>query len=413
MGEACHVTCCIAGGGPAGLMLGLLLARAGVAVWVLEKHADFLRDFRGDTIHPSTLEVMHELGLAADLLRLPHEKVARLGGTIGTERVAIGDFRHLPVQYPFVAMMPQWDFLNFLAGEASRYPHFRLDMRTAATGLIERDGTIAGASAVGPAGRLEIAADLVVACDGRGSVLRRAAGLEIEDLGAPMDALWFRLEREAGDEAETMGIVARGRILVLINRGTHWQTAFVIPKGSLDELKAQGLDAFRRAVAALLPLPAARLDAVASWDDVKLLVVKVDRLKRWWRPGFLAIGDAAHAMSPIGGVGINLAIQDAVAAANILAAPLKEGRLQDRHLAAIEARRMPPTRRTQRMQVVLQKRVISSTLGARDDGTPLRPPWPLRLLQALPILQRLPARLIGLGLQPEHVSEVIRRGGRG
>ena len=413
MGEASHVTCLIAGGGPAGLMLGLLLARAGVAVRVLEKHADFLRDFRGDTIHPSTLEVMHELGLAADLLRLPHEKVARLGGTIGTERVSIGDFRHLPVQYPFIAMMPQWDFLNFLAEEGRRYPHFRLDMRTEATGLVERDGRIAGVRAHGIDGPIEIAADLVVACDGRGSVLRRAAGLEVEDLGAPMDALWFRLPREAGDEAETMGIVARGRILVLINRGTHWQTALVIPKGSLDELKVQGLDAFRRAVAALLPLPAARLEAIASWDDVKLLVVKVDRLTRWWRPGFLAIGDAAHAMSPIGGVGINLAIQDAVAAANILAAPLKDGRLQDSHLAAVEARRMPPTRRTQRMQVVLQKRVISSTLGARDDGTPLRPPWPLRLLQALPILQRLPARLIGMGFQPEHVADEIRRAGRG
>jgi 2-polyprenyl-6-methoxyphenol hydroxylase-like FAD-dependent oxidoreductase len=407
------VPCLIAGGGPAGLMLGLLLARAGVAVRVLEKHADFLRDFRGDTIHPSTLEVMHELGLAADLLRLPHEKVARLGGTVGGQRVAIADLGHLPVQYPFIAMMPQWDFLDFLAGEGRRHAHFRLDMETEATGLVERDGRVHGVRANGPDGPIEIAADLVVACDGRGSVLRGAAGLDVEDLGAPMDALWFRLPREAGDEAGTMGIIERGRILVLIDRGTHWQTALVIPKGSLATLQTEGLDAFRRAASALLPLPAARLDAVASWDDVKLLVVKVDRLRRWWRPGFLAIGDAAHAMSPIGGVGINLAIQDAVAAANILAAPLREARLQDSHLAAVEARRLPPTRRTQRMQVVLQERVISRTLATRGDRTPLRPPWPLRLLQAFPILQRLPARLVGMGFQPEHVAAEIRKAGRG
>lgn len=394
-------------------MLALLLARAGVTVRVVEKHADFLRDFRGDTIHPSTLEVMHELGLLEEFLRLPHQKVERLAGRFGSTPVVIADLRHLPVACPYIAMMPQWDFLDFLAREGKRYPHFRLDMRTEATDLVWDGSRVAGVRALSQAHVVEIPTDLVVAADGRGSVLRAAAGLAVEDVGAPMDALWFRLSRQPTDSAETMGIFDAGRILVLINRGGHWQTAFVIPKGSFARLKAQGLDAFRVALARLLPLPPARLDEITSWDDVKLLLVKVDRLKRWWKPGFLAIGDAAHAMSPIGGVGINLAIQDAVAAANILAGPLAHGELSDDELAAVEKRRLPATRRTQALQVALQNRVISPALEAGQQSGPMHPPWPIRLMQRLPILQRIPARVFGLGFQPEHVRDAIRKAGRG
>src|SRR6266850_3638179 len=317
------VRCCIVGGGPAGMMLGLLLARAGVSVLVLEKHADFLRDFRGDTIHPSTLELMHELGILEELLRLPHQQVSRLAAQFGDFPLTIADFTHLPTRCKYIAMMPQWDFLDFLGRRAKIFPTFQLEMQAEPTELIEDGGRVTGVRAVTPAGPLEVRADLVVAADGRSSVLRERAGLSVEDMGAPMDVFWFRLSRRPPDPTVTMGRFDIGRIFVLINRGEHWQCGYVIPKGSAEEVRRRGLEAFRTEVAHLAPWAADRASEIRDWEDVKLLTVKVDRLRQWYRPGLLCIGDAAHAMSPVGGVGINLAIQDAVATANILTAPLR------------------------------------------------------------------------------------------
>ena len=396
------VRCCVAGGGPAGMMLGLLLARAGVDVLVLEKHADFLRDFRGDTIHPSTLEVMHELGLLEELLRLPHQEMPALSVRIGDATLPVADFAHLPTRCRFVAFMPQWDFLSFLAGHAARHPTFSLRMRAEAMGLIEEAGRVAGVVAATPAGPLEVRADLVVGADGRHSVVRGKAGLQVEELGAPMDVLWFRLSRQAGDPDQTMGRFEAGRILVLINRGNYWQCGYVIPKGSLDRIRGAGLEAFREEVARLAPFAAdGRVSELRGWDEIRPLTVRVDRLPRWHRPGLLCIGDAAHAMSPIGGVGINLAIQDAVAAANLLAAPLRDGRLTAGHLRRVQRRRELPARITQRLQLLMQERVIAAVLG--DGGGTLTPPLALRLLARFPPLRRLPARLIGLGVRPEHL----------
>ena len=401
-----HSQCVIAGGGPAGMALGLLLARAGVTVTVLEKHRDFLRDFRGDTIHPSTMEILHELGLLERFLQLPHEKVSRISGSFGDLLVPFADFSHLRVHAPFIAMMPQWDFLDFLADEGKRYPGFHLAMSTEAVDLIEEGSRVVGVRVKAEGGEKEIRGDLVVAADGRHSVLRRQAGLKVGDLGAPIDVLWFRLSRQPDDTAETMGRFDPGAIMVMINRGTYWQCAYVIPKGGIDEVKAQGLQAFKVRLAKSLPIPADRADEIASWDDVKLLTVAVDRLEQWYKPGLLCIGDAAHAMSPVGGVGVNLAVQDAVAAANILAAPIREGRVEDHHLAAVQKRRLCPTRIVQSIQVAVQNNVIAPTLRA---SAPRKPPLPARLLVRFPLLRRLPARLVGLGIRPEHVSEEIRR----
>jgi 2-polyprenyl-6-methoxyphenol hydroxylase-like FAD-dependent oxidoreductase len=393
--------CCVAGGGPAGLMLGVLLARAGVQVIVLEKHADFLRDFRGDTIHPSTLELMHELGWLDDFLKLPHEKVAQLAAQFGDETLAIADFSALPVHCPFIAMMPQWDFLNFLSERGRRHAGFDLRMQTSAQSLIEEGGRVVGLRASSPDGPLDLRTDLVIAADGRHSELRAAAGLTVEDFGAPMDALWFRLPREASDTLGTMGRFDAGRIFVTLNRGDYWQCAFVIPKGANKTVRAQGLDAFQGEVARLARLPLARAQSIASWDEVKLLTVQVDRLKRWWRSGLLCIGDAAHAMSPIGGVGINLAVQDAVAAANELVAPLRLGQVEDAHLAAVQKRREWPTRVTQQLQLTMQRRMIAPVLAGTG---PVRPPALLRWLTRIPLLRQLPARAIGLGVRREHIQ---------
>lgn len=405
MAEDPKTQCCVAGGGPAGLMLGYLLARAGVRVVVLEKHADFLRDFRGDTVHPSTLEVMVELGLIDRFLKLPHQKVHKLGGMVGVTPVAIADFTHLPVRERYIAMMPQWDFLNFIASEAAHYPGFTLLMDTEATDLIEEGGSVVGVKAMSPEGPKEIRADLVVAADGRNSVLRERAGLTIEDLGAPMDALWFRLPAKPEDVGETMGRFGAGYILAMLYRGDYWQCAYVIAKGSLDTLKAGGIDGFRDAVAAASSLDRARMSAIASWDDVKLLTVRVDRLQQWYHPGILCIGDAAHAMSPIGGVGVNLAVQDAVAAANILAKPLLARRVGIADLRAVQKRRMFPTRVIQGIQVAMQNNIVGPTLGLREQPTP---PFMLKLLARFPLLQRIPARVLGLGVRREHVAEFIR-----
>ena len=399
--EMMSVRCCIAGGGPAGMMLGLLLARAGVDVLVLEKHADFLRDFRGDTLHPSTLEVMHELGLLEGLLGLPHQKVTRLRGQFGDLALTVADFSHLPTQCRFIAFMPQWDFLNFLAKEGGRYPTFQLRMRTEVTDLIEEAGVIVGVRAQTANGSLEVRGRLVAGANGRHSVVRARAGLPVEEFGAPMDVLWFRLPRRSSDPEDPIGRFDTGRIFIMLNRGQYWQCGFVIHKGSLDQLQARGLSAFRENVAQLAPFLADRVGELQDWEAIKLLTVQVDRLRQWYRRGLLCIGDAAHAMSPVGGVGINLAIQDAVAAANLLAGPLRSDRLTTDDLRRVQERRDRPTRVTQRAQLSIQDRVISRVLGSADR---LMPPLPIRLLARFPFLARLPARLIGLGVRPEHVN---------
>jgi 2-polyprenyl-6-methoxyphenol hydroxylase-like FAD-dependent oxidoreductase len=387
------------------MVLGVLLARAGVDVVVLEKHGDFLRDFRGDTIHPSTLEIINELGWIDDFLTLPHRDLTAVRGQIGDTPVTLAEFTALPVRCRFIAFMPQWDFLNFLAEEGRRYATFRLWMRAEVTGLLEESGRVTGLDMRTPDGARAVRASLVVAADGRSSLVRERAGLPVDVLGAPMDVLWFRLTRRPDDEGQTMGRFDAGRIFIAINRGEHWQCGYVIAKGTLDEMHRAGLDAFRREIAMLAPFAADRVGELRVWDDVKLLTVRVDRARRWCRPGLLCIGDAAHAMSPIGGVGINLAIQDAIAAANRLAEPLREDRLTLGHLQAVQRRREWPTRVTQRIQLAVQDRVITRVLAGRG---PLRPPLAIRLLARVPLLRRIPGRLVGIGIRPEHVEPALR-----
>jgi 2-polyprenyl-6-methoxyphenol hydroxylase-like FAD-dependent oxidoreductase len=393
--------CCIAGGGPAGMMLGYLLARAGVHVVVLEKHADFFRDFRGDTVHPSTLELMFELGLMDKFLKLPHQKVETLSAQIGAEHVEMVDFRHLPTHCKFVALMPQWDFLNFLAEQGKRYKTFDLRMQAEATDLIDENGRIVGLIADTPDGALTIRADLVVGCDGRHSTVREKAGLKSDDYGAPMDVLWFRVSHKDGDKADTFGHIEAGRLMVMFDRGDYWQCAYVIPKGGIERVKSDGLEAFHARVVEMSPFLSDRIGELKSWDDIKLLSVTVDRLRKWWQPGLICIGDAAHAMSPIGGVGINMAVQDAVAAANRLAGPLRAGKVTDEDLQAIEERRTLPMRFTQWLQLTIQRRVISRVLASHE-----RPKAPafFKLFGVFPILRSIPARLVGIGIRPEHVQ---------
>ena len=382
-------------------MLGFLLARAGIDVTVLEKHKDFLRDFRGDTIHPSTLELMHELGLLDEFLKIPHQEVSRLTFQVGAERIPMVDFRHLPTRCKFVALMPQWDFLDFIAKQGRRYPHFQLRMETEATGLITEGDRVVGLRAKTPAGDLEIRAALAVGCDGRHSTVRQSAKLEVEDVGAPIDVLWFRLSRKTSDTEASGGHIEAGKMLVTLNRGDYWQCAYVIPKGGIETVKREGLAAFRDRVSEIEPFLKDRVGELHSFDDIKLLTVAIDRLRQWHRPGLLCIGDAAHAMSPVGGVGVNLAVQDAVAAANILAEPLRASGVTSVHLAAVQARRAFPMQVIQRMQVIVQNKLLSPALASRERP---KPPLVMRLIQWFPVLRRIPARIVGLGVRPEHIE---------
>ena len=394
-------TCCIVGGGPAGMMLGFLLARAGIDTVVLEKHADFLRDFRGDTIHPSTLQAMDDLGLFDEFLALPHQEARVISGKVGDVTIPLADCSHLPTRAKFIALMPQWHFLNFLAGHAERYPAFRLIMQAEADGLIEEAGVVRGVTARTPDGPLSIRAGLTIGADGRHSTVRTKAGFTPLNIGAPMDVLWFRLSRRASDPDETFGRVDYGRILVLLQRGDYWQCAYLIAKGGFDQMKRQDIAVLRGRIAELAPFIAERTAELKTWDDLKLLTVAVDRLPLWHRPGLLCIGDSAHAMSPIGGVGINLAIQDAIAAANILWSALRQGAASDDLLAAVQRRREPAVKLTQAMQVFVQNRVISKVLHSSGK---MNPPWILRLFIYLPWLRRLPARFIGMGFRMERVK---------
>ncbi len=398
--DTMQTRCCIAGGGPAGMMLGYLLARAGVAVVVVEKHADFLRDFRGDTIHPSTLELMHELGILKDFLKRPHQEVREIAGQIGDEMIPLADFTHVPTHCKFLAFMPQWDFLDFIKDRAARYRAFTLKMEAEVTDLIEAGNSIVGLRAKTPKGILEIHADLTVGSDGRKSVVRERAGLQVQELGAPMDVLWFRLTRKPTDPGQVLGRFVGGKIMVMLNRDTYWQCGYVIPKGDFEEIKRRGLEAFRADITSTAPFLSDRVRELVDWEPIKLLTVMVDRLRQWYRPGLLCIGDAAHAMSPVGGVGINLAIQDAVAAANILARPLSEGWISPSHLQKVQWRRELPTRLTQWAQVQVQNRVIRHVLGSNQS---VAAPWRIRLFKRYPVLRRIPARLIGIGVRPEHV----------
>jgi 2-polyprenyl-6-methoxyphenol hydroxylase-like FAD-dependent oxidoreductase len=399
--EVMKVRCSIAGGGPAGMVAAFLLARAGVEVVVLEKHADFLRDFRGDTIHPSTFELMYELGLLEEFLKRPHQELSQIGAQIEDFQVTVADFSHLPTHCKFVGLMPQWDFLNFLAEQGKRFPQFHLRMKTEVTSLLVEDGRVAGVRARTPEGTLEVRSDLTIGADGRHSIVREKAGLEVIDRGAPIDVLWMRISRAPGDPEQTLGRFREGKILVTLNRGDYWQCAFVIAKEAFEEIRAKGLASFREDIATIAPFLKERTEELKDWNDIKLLSVAVDYLRRWSRTGLLCIGDSAHAMSPIGGVGINLAIQDAVAAANILTQPLLDREVSDEQLRRVQQRREFPTQMTQRFQVFAHRRFIRPALR---NATPIRRlPLPFRLLQRFPMLRRIPARVIGLGLRPEHV----------
>ena len=398
--ETITTRCAIAGGGPAGMMLGFLLARAGVGVVVLEKHGDFLRDFRGDTIHPSTLDVMYELGLLEEFLKRPHQEVNELRGLIGDDLVVLADVKHLPTHCKFIALMPQWDFLDFLANHAKRYPGFSLRMKADVDELLFEGDKVVGLRATTPDGDLEVRADLVVGADGRHSTVRNRAGLQVEDIGAPMDVLWMRLSKRPEDGTQLLGRILPGRLFVMIDRGDYCQCAYVIPKGGFEAIRSKGLDAFRKSLVEINPALADRVQELASWDDIKLLTVVIDRLKRWYRDGLLCIGDAAHAMSPVGGIGINVAIQDAEAAGNILGPALRAGPVPESVLAAVQRRREWPMRMTQGLQVVVQNLVIRNVLQLQKQP---RAPFLVKLLNWFPVFRRIPGRIIGMGFRPEHV----------
>lgn len=395
--------CCIVGGGPAGIMLGFLLARSGIETTVLEKWPDFFRDFRGDTIHPATLELLYQLGLLDEFLKLPHNETHQLTADIGGHKVTMADFSHLKVHCPFVAFVPQWNFLKFISQHAEQYSNFHLLMQTEAEDILTENGHVIGVRAKNDQESFEIYAELVVGADGRHSTMREKSGLTVQTLSAPMDVLWFRMSRKETDPKQTLGRVDLGCIIIMIERGDYWQCGYLIRKGDFDSIRNQGLESFRHSLVEVVPWLVDRAHEIESWDQVKLLTVSVDRLKQWYHPGLLCIGDAAHTMSPIGGVGINLAVQDAVAAANILVPAFLTGKITEHDLAAVQKRREPATKLIQCIQVFIQNNVIAKVLG-----NPIHPklPFPLKLLQWFPYLRRIPAHIIGMGFRPERIRTV-------
>ena len=403
--ESIQTRCCIVGGGPAGMMLGFLLARSGVDVVILEKHKDFLRDFRGDTIHPSTLELLFELGLLDDFLKLPHQELKAVKITANGQSAPIADCSHLPTHCKFIAFMPQWDFLNFLADKARQYPSFRLRMQTEAIDLIEENGQITGVKATTQTGELVIKADLVVGTDGRHSIIREKAGLAVQDFGVLIDVLWMRIPKDPAIGEQSLGYLKAGKFMVLIDRQDYFQCGFLIPKGQFDAIKQRGLEALQADILDLAPFVGNYVTALDSWDKISLLTVKIDRLRQWYRPGLLCIGDAAHAMSPAGGVGVNLAIQDAVATANQLAEPLQKGPVTTDLLARIQRRRLWPVRVIQAGQIFAHRRLINAD-ATRSTGFP---PFLLWLFRHLPVFRRFPAYIIGIGPRPEHVRTKVKK----
>lgn len=401
MANTLETTCCIVGGGPAGVMLGYLLARKGVEVTVLEKHQDFFRDFRGDTVHPSTLELMYELGLLSDFLRVPHQQLQYISGVVGNFSFRAADFRLVPTHCQFVALMPQWEFLAFLTAQGKKFKTFELLMQHEATDLVREDGRVNGVSVQTPEGTREIRADLVVACDGRHSTMRRAAQLPLREFGVPIDVLWFRISRRPGDPEQLLGNVNYGHVLILINRGDYFQAGLLIRKGSFDDIKAAGLDVFRNRITRIAPYLREHVKELQDWDQIKLLTVQLNRLEQWHTPGLLCIGDAAHAMSPAGGVGINLAIQDAVATANLLSDALLEGRISEESLAQVQRRREFPTVVTQALQANAHK-VLN--LVFQNPGL-VRAPWQLKAILRIPGFTHVMARVIGMGVRPEHIRD--------
>ena len=392
-------TCCIIGGGPAGIMLGFLLARAGIQVTVLEKHTDFFRDFRGDTIHPSTLDLLYELGLLDKFLTLQHSRVSSLSATIGGKRFAIADFSHVPTHCKFIALMPQWDFLNFLSAEAARLPTFTLRMGWEATGLLQQNGVTTGVRANTPDGPAEIPAILTVGCDGRHAISREAGHLPLQDNGVPIDVLWLKIARHPSDPENAFGYVNYGRLIILINRKDYFQVGYIIAKSTFPQIQEAGLPAFQQSLERIVPFLAGRTAEIDSWDKVKLLTIQVNRLQQWSSPGLLCIGDAAHVMSPVGGIGINIAIQDAVATANILTEALLSNALTPHHLNQVQHYREKAVRSTQRVQVFAH-RILNRVLHQRGQ---VKPPLALRILTSIPGFQQLPARFVGVGLQPQHI----------